>query len=124
MNQIDLIKTQMNKPIIDRLSTSGNKIYVRYIEQYQNFEVPMKTDELVKALQTEGANTIQVLTDIIVDDLESEDRAYKLMKRIERIAEKAGYYSGLKVISQHYRQGNIKKEWNEISGNLLRKVAI
>jgi hypothetical protein len=122
MNQIDLIKTQMNKPIIDRLSTSGNKIYIRYVEQYQNFEVPMKTDELVKALQTEGANTIQVLTDIIVDDLESEDRAYKLMKRIERIAEMAGYISGLKMISKYHRQDNIRKEWIELGGNLLRRA--
>lgn len=122
MNQeIQQIKKQMNKPIIDRLSTSGNKIYARYIEEYQSFEVPMKTDELVKALQTEGANIIQVITDIIVNDLETEDRAYKLMKRLNKIAEKAGYISGLKIIPQHFRQDNIKKEWNELSGNLVRK---
>ena len=125
MNKIiQQVKQEMNKPSIDRLYTYGSKIYARYVDENQVFEVPMKTEELIQELQTAGTNIVNVMTDIIVYDIKTEEQAFKLLKRLNKIAEKAGYISGLRVISQHNQQGNIRKEWNEISGNLLRQVLI
>ena len=120
---IQQLKQEMNKPTITKLYINGNRNVVTYSEEYQSFDIPLTVKELIEELQTSGANRIQVVTASDIYDYESEEQAYKIMKRLDKICNQSGYINAVKIQFQYLKQDGLAKHWIELSGNLLRSAA-
>lgn len=71
----------------------------------------------VEELAKFGANVIQVHT----DGGESSADLAKLLRRINKIAEKSGYINEVKVTQRYQEMDGIRQEWIEVSGLFVRR---
>lgn len=80
------------------------------------------TNLTIEYLQKEGADVISVYT--CGGEQEGSPEAIKTLKKIQKIADKAGYINNVKGEYKYQIWEGVKNEWYEISGTFVRKVGV
>ena len=113
--QIQEIKNQIeNRMAINYVKIGIKENYLAFCRDNGGYFAGLKST--IEELQKWGDKTIQVHT----DGGESPQEMAKVLRRIDKIATKAGYINQVTAKKRFQEMDGIRQEWIEISGLFIR----
>lgn len=103
---------------INYMNIGTTENYVSYndtdsMTDYNNGRI-CNMKKTIELLQKDGGKTINVHTD------GSQEDTMKYMNRIAKIAKATGYKNNVKIHQRFNQMDNVRTEWVEVSGQLVR----
>lgn len=124
--ELSKLKIQMSGPVISSMTVYNQPhVYLSYSDSdsmtdYFNGR-STGVNHAIELLKTDGSDIIQVHTNYSQYCDPEGVELEKLLRRIKKMAEKAGYINNVKMEKYHNEMDGIRKEWLNVSGTFIRK---
>ncbi|MDR4491413.1 MAG: hypothetical protein R2685_11020 [Candidatus Nitrosocosmicus sp.] len=128
MQQRDLsnLKIRMDAPVISSITVYNQPhVYLSYSDSdsmtdYFNGR-STGVNHAIELLKTDGAEIVQVHTNYSEYCDPEGVELEKLLRRIKKMADKAGYINNVTMKREHNEMDGVRQEWLDISGTFIRK---